>query len=54
MMSRGSASKILPDLQALADVMIMLCTRLSEVKTLCRYWILGYAKNRILHEYLVS
>ncbi|CAG8490213.1 19360_t:CDS:2, partial [Gigaspora rosea] len=39
---------ILPDLQALADVMIMLCIRPSELTTLCitDSGVTGHAKNR--------
>ena len=38
----------IPDKQALADVMIMLCIRPAEIKNLCIFngGVTGYAKNR--------
>ncbi|CAG8712795.1 9751_t:CDS:1, partial [Scutellospora calospora] len=40
--------KTLPDYQALADVIVMLCIRLAELKTLCitDTGVMGYVKNR--------
>ncbi|CAH1768386.1 12416_t:CDS:2, partial [Entrophospora sp. SA101] len=40
--------KTLPDCQALVDVMVMLCIRPAELKTLCitDTGVMGYAKNR--------
>ena len=37
-----------PNIQALADIMIMLCVRPAEIKTLCisNRGVIGYAKNQ--------